>query len=151
MYHIFNDVLDGGKNIRMRPFTGCDIGVNQTLADCEETCPQYHRCYAVTLANDALVAYEKLRPFEISADGGQSWTSQLMTYEDARNEYRMGHIVRHRVLQRCTECGALFYIMYDSRGTYEYVNDVCDCEVTFFVEDENEMSVSEFMNWFKEE
>lgn len=151
MKHIFNDVLDGGNNIRMRPFTGCDIGVNQTLADCEETCPQCHKCYAVTLANDALVAYEKLRPFEISADGGQSWTSQLMTCEGARNEYHMGRIVKHRVLQRCTECGALFYIMYDSRGTYEYMNDVCGCEAEFSLYDDSEMSVSAFMNWFKED
>lgn len=36
MTHIFKDILDGGNNIRMRNFTGCDVGVNQTLADCEE-------------------------------------------------------------------------------------------------------------------
>lgn len=151
MTHIFKDILDGGNNIRMRNLTGCDIGINQTLADCEETCPRYHSCYAVTLANDALVAYEKLRPFEISADDGRSWTSQLITYEEARNEYRMGRIIRHHVLQRCSGCGALFYITYDSRCTYEYMNDVCDCEDTFFVEDENEMNLSEFMDWFKED
>lgn len=150
MYHIFNDVLDGGNNIRMRNLTGCDIGVNQTLDDCDETCPQYHSCYAVALANDVLVAYEKLKPFEISADGGQSWTSQLMTYEEARNEYRMGRIIRHCVLQRCNVCRALFCIMYDSRGTYEYMTDVCDCEAEFSLYDDNEMSLSEFMNWFKE-
>ena len=140
MAHIFKDILDDGSNIRMRNLTGCDVGVNQTLADCEETCPQYHSCYAIALANDALVAYEKLKPFEISVDGGKTWTEQLMTYEYARNEYRMGRIVRHRVLQRCTECGALFYTMYDSRGTYEYVNDVCDCEAEFSLYNDNEIS-----------
>ena len=36
MANIFKDILDGGNNIRMRNFTGCDRGVNHTLADCDE-------------------------------------------------------------------------------------------------------------------
>lgn len=36
MTRIFKNILNGGNNIKMRNFTGCDVSVNQILADCNE-------------------------------------------------------------------------------------------------------------------
>lgn len=87
--------------------------------------------------------------FSISADGGSTWTEQFMTYNEVANEFAMGHIVKHKVMQRCEGCGALFYAEYCSDGTYEYMNDVCDCESEFHPYYSNEPSLSEFMFVFK--
>lgn len=67
----------------------------------------------------------KLYPFEISADNGNTWTRQLMTYLEAVNEFKIGHIVKFKVMQECEDCGALFYIEYSTDGSYEYMNDAC--------------------------
>lgn len=54
----FEDVINNGRNIKMENFTGCGISEDWTLDDCEAKCEKYYSCYAVTLANDVLVAYE---------------------------------------------------------------------------------------------
>lgn len=33
--------------------------------------------------------------------------------------------------QECCGCGKHFYIKYCSDGSYEYIDDVCDCIATF--------------------
>ena len=91
----------------------------------------------------------KLYPFDISADGGNTWTRQLMTYLDVVSEVAMGHIVKYGVMQKCESCGALFYVTYCSDGTYEYMNDVCDCESEFHPYHSDEPTLSEFMSMFK--
>ena len=55
---VFDDVIDGGKNIKMINMTGCGINECWTLNDCETKCPKYYGCYAVALANDVLKEYE---------------------------------------------------------------------------------------------
>lgn len=55
---IFDDVIDGGKNIKMKNMTGCGVSENWTIDDCETKCPKYYGCYAVSLANDVLKKYE---------------------------------------------------------------------------------------------
>ena len=55
----FDDVIDGGNNVKMRNMTGCGIDENWTLDDCESSCPKYYSCYAVSLANDLLKEYEE--------------------------------------------------------------------------------------------
>lgn len=90
----------------------------------------------------------KLYPLEISADGGNTWTRQLMTYLEAVNEFAMGHIVKFKVMQKCETCGALFYVKYYSDGTYEYMNDVCECESEFHPYYSNNPTLSEFMSMF---
>ena len=91
----------------------------------------------------------RLQPFEISADGGNTWTNQLMSYVDAANEIAMGRVIRRKVMQQCESCGALFYVKYYSNGTYEYMNDVCECESEFCPYSSNEPTISEFMLMFK--
>lgn len=54
----FDDVIDGGKNIKMINMTGCGIDKSWTLDDCETKCSKYYGCYAVALANDILKEYE---------------------------------------------------------------------------------------------
>lgn len=90
----------------------------------------------------------KLYPFEISADGGNTWTRQLMTYLEVVNEFAMGHIIKFKVMQKCENCGALFYVEYYSDGTYEYMNDVCECESEFHPYYSNNPTLSEFMLMF---
>lgn len=87
----------------------------------------------------------RLQPFEISADGGNTWTNQLMSYVEAANEIAMGRVIRRKVMQKCERCGALFYVEYCSNGTYEYLNDVCECESEFYPYFSNEPTISEFM------
>lgn len=36
------------------------------------------------------------------------------------------------VTQECCDCGCKFDIMYLQDGTYEYIDDCCDCEYPFF-------------------
>lgn len=56
---LIGDVIDGGKNIKMRSFSGChSINDEWTLDDCENKCQKYYSCYAVSLANDTLSEYE---------------------------------------------------------------------------------------------
>lgn len=93
---------------------------------------------------------QRLRHFEISADGGNTWTYQIMTYQEAANEVIMGRIVKHRVMQKYQSCGALFYVAYRSDGTYEYMNDACDCESEFRTYSPDEPSLSEFMSMLRE-
>ncbi len=88
-------------------------------------------------------------PFEISADNGNTWTRQLMTYLEAVNEVSMGHIVKHKVMQRCESCGALFYVEYYSDGKYEYMNDVCECEAEFHPHFSDTPTLMEFMGMFE--
>lgn len=59
MNNAFCDILDDGRNIKMQNMTGCDIGEDWTLDDCEAKCPRYYGCYAVALANDVLKEYEE--------------------------------------------------------------------------------------------
>ena len=35
------------------------------------------------------------------------------------------------VTQECYDCGCKFDIMYLQDGTYEYIDDCCDCESPF--------------------
>lgn len=94
---------------------------------------------------------KRLYPFEISADGGNTWTRQLMTYLEAVNEFKIGHNVKFRVMQECEGCGALFYVEYFTDGSYEYVYEVCDCEAEFHpYHSANEPTLSEFVQMFKE-
>lgn len=86
--------------------------------------------------------------FEISADGGNTWTRQCMTYPEAVIEFTMGHIVKFKVMQKCETCGALFYVEYCSDGTYEYMSDVCECESEFHPYYSNRPTLSEFMQMF---
>ena len=90
----------------------------------------------------------KLYPFEISADNGNTWTRQLMTYLEAVNEFKIGHIVKFKVMQECENCGALFYIEYSTNRSYEYMNDVCECEAEFHPYNSNEPTLSEFVQMF---
>ena len=91
----------------------------------------------------------KLKTFDISADGGHTWTTQLISYLEAADEVAMGHIVKRAVMQECEACGALFYVKYCSNGTYEYMNDVCECESEFHPHFSNDPTLSEFMSMFK--
>lgn len=90
----------------------------------------------------------RLYPFEISADNGNTWTRQLMTYLEAVNEFKIGHIVKFKVMQECEDCGALFYIEYSTNGSYEYMNDACECEAEFHPYNSNEPTLSEFVQMF---
>lgn len=54
----FEDVLDNGKNIKMKNIAGCIEDESWTLDDCENKCPKYYGCYSVALANDILKEYE---------------------------------------------------------------------------------------------
>ena len=92
----------------------------------------------------------KLYPFEISADGGNTYTRQLMTYLEAVNEFKVGHIVKFKVMQECEDCGALFYIEYSTDGSYEYMNDACECEAEFHPYYSNEPALSEFVQMFRQ-
>ena len=56
----FEDVIDNGKNIKMKNITGCAISEHWTLDDCEKSCPKYYGCYSVALANDILKEYEDI-------------------------------------------------------------------------------------------
>ena len=91
----------------------------------------------------------KLYPFEISADHGNTWTKQLMTYLEAVNEFKIGRIVKFKVMQECEDCGALFYTEYSTDGTYEYMNDVCECDSEFRPHFSNDPTLSEFMSMFQ--
>jgi hypothetical protein len=53
------DIIDNGKNIKMKSFTGCISDENWTLDDCEKSCQKYYSCYAVAEANDILKEYEQ--------------------------------------------------------------------------------------------
>lgn len=44
-------------DVDMRQICGC-AGAT-TLSECENTCPRYHDCHNVALANDILVDYEE--------------------------------------------------------------------------------------------
>ena len=94
---------------------------------------------------------KRLRPFEISADHGQSWTRQLLTYQDAINEFKMGHTVKLKVMQKCEQCGALFWVEYAANGSYEYMNDACECAAEFHPHFSNEPTLSEFVQMFRSE
>ena len=52
------DIIDNGRNIKMKDLTGCINDENWTLDDCEKNCPKYYRCCAVAEANDILKEYE---------------------------------------------------------------------------------------------
>ena len=52
------DIINDGKNIKMKNLTGCGIDENWTLDDCEKNCSKYYSCYAVAEANDILREYE---------------------------------------------------------------------------------------------
>lgn len=56
----FKDVIDYGKNIKMKNIAGCIEDENWTLDDCEKNCPRYYGCYSVALANDILKEYEDI-------------------------------------------------------------------------------------------
>lgn len=56
---MFSDVIDDGKNIKMKNLGCCVEDENWTLSDCEEKCPRYYGCYTVALANDILRDYEE--------------------------------------------------------------------------------------------
>lgn len=55
------DIIDGGKNIKMKKLASCVNDENWTLNDCEKDCPKYYGCYAVAMANDILREYEMCR------------------------------------------------------------------------------------------
>lgn len=57
-YDNFKDVLNNGKNIKMKNIAGCTEDESWTLDDCETKCPKYYGCYSVALANDILKEYE---------------------------------------------------------------------------------------------
>lgn len=86
-----------------------------------------------------------LHLFDISADNGATWTSQYMTYDEAKIEYTKGHIIKFQAMQECNGCGKTFHIEYDSNGCYEYMTDVCGCEGTGFSPAENVPSISEWL------
>ena len=56
---MFSDVIDDGKNIKMKNLGSCIEDTNWTLSDCEEKCPKYYGCYTAALANDILRDYEE--------------------------------------------------------------------------------------------
>lgn len=90
----------------------------------------------------------KLHPFEITADGGKTWTRQLMTYSEAVDEYKMGHLIALKVLQKCENCGAAFFVEYFPSGVYAYMNDVCECEAEYHPYYTHEPTLAEFKNMF---
>ena len=53
------DIIDNGRNIRMKNLTGCVNDENWTLDDCEKNCSKYYSCCAVAEANDILKEYEQ--------------------------------------------------------------------------------------------
>lgn len=92
----------------------------------------------------------KLRPFEISADRGNTWTRQFLTFSEAKEEVNYySHLVRLAVMQQCETCGSLFWINYYSNGTYTYCADVCDCESDFKPFRQEEPTILEFMEFIR--
>lgn len=89
-----------------------------------------------------------LHTFEISADGGSTWTTQFMTFIDAVNEVNLGHIVKFKVLHKCANCGALVFVEYDSNGNYEHMSEYCECKSKFYPHFSNEPTLSEFVQMF---
>lgn len=88
----------------------------------------------------------RLHKFQISADGGKTWTEQYLTYREAAAEYQKGHIVKYTVLQECMRCGKTFHVTYCSDNTYTYDcgEYPCLCEDIFFPHYEDEPTMGEF-------
>lgn len=86
----------------------------------------------------------RLHIFHISADGGETWTTQWLTYREAAAEYQKGNAVKHSVLQECCNCEKLFRVTYHSNGSYTYDETPCRCEDTFFPYYEDDPSLGEF-------
>lgn len=53
-----------------------------------------------------------------------------------------------QVKQRCNGCGQEFSLMYYEDGTYDYLDDVCECEGTGF--SPLGISLSEWLEELKE-
>lgn len=53
------DIIDNGRNIKMKDLTGCVNDENWTLDDCEKNCSKYYSCCAVAEANDILKECER--------------------------------------------------------------------------------------------
>ena len=60
-YSEFENILDNGRNIKMKNIAGCVANEDWTLDDCEKNCLKYYGCYSVSLAHDILKEYEKVK------------------------------------------------------------------------------------------
>ena len=54
----------------------------------------------------------------------------------------------HRALQECSECGKRFLLLYWDDGSYEYLEEPCECEASFRPTD-GELSISEWLEKIK--
>jgi hypothetical protein len=54
-------------------------------------------------------------------------------------------------LQTCNECGREFYIQYNKNGSYEYLEDTCDCESSFSPASAEVPSISQWLIAIKSE
>ena len=50
--------------------------------------------------------------------------------------------------QECHGCGKHFYLKYYSDGTYEYIGEICDCDIGFSPV-EGELSISEWLEYLE--
>lgn len=89
-----------------------------------------------------------LRKFDISADGGQTWTTQWMTFSEMKAEFqRYNFTIYYDVLQRCDKCGTLFHFYYNTADNHTAYWNKCDCEAEFHPYSPDQPTFAEFMEF----
>lgn len=92
-----------------------------------------------------------LRKFDISADGGQTWTTQWMTFSEMKAEFqRYNFAIYYDVLQSCDKCGTLFHLYYNTTDNHTAYWNKCDCEAEFHPYSPDQPTFSEFMDFLTE-
>lgn len=89
-----------------------------------------------------------LRKFDISADGGESWTTQWMTFSEMKTEFqRYNFLIHYDVLQRCDKCGTLFHLYYNTADNHTAYWNKCGCESDFHPYSPDQPTFAEFMEF----
>lgn len=93
---------------------------------------------------------ENAKNIKFARTGNKLGRTVLWKHLDEISPYDGNAKIRrhHRAVQECSECGKQFTLLYLDDGSYEYLEEPCECDASFHPVD-GELSISEWLETIK--